>query len=125
MLAHFSAFRLDQPASDHFQHSSRVFERVRDEGEHREAEGHRSLQLQPLVRSFPAFSQRSDVENAPDCTICLETLKQGDEVKKLPCGHVFHSVCVTPWLMKKRAVCPVCRQGIFDDDMLVESADGE
>ena len=55
MLAHFSAFRLDLPASDHFQHSSRVFERVRDEGEHREAEGHRSLQLQPLVRSFPAF----------------------------------------------------------------------
>lgn len=63
------------------------------------------------------------MENAPDCTICLETLKKGDEVKKLPCGHVFHSACVTPWLMKKRAVCPVCRQGIFEDDMLVESAD--
>lgn len=76
----------------------------------------------PSFAAFPSFSQRSDVENAPDCTICLETLKQGDEVKKLPCGHVFHSVCVTPWLMKKRAVCPVCRQGIFDDDMLVESA---
>lgn len=67
------------------------------------------------------------METAPDCTICLETLKQGDEVKKLPCGHVFHAACVTPWLMKRRAVCPVCRQGIFDDEALVarESREGE
>ena len=101
-----------------------MFERVWDEAEHREAERNRYLQLRSTVCFlFSCLFTRSDVENAPDCTICLETLKKGDEVKKLPCGHVFHSACVTPWLIKKRPVCPVCRQGIFEDDMLVESAD--
>lgn len=52
--------------------------------------------------------------------MCLDSLKPGDEVKELPCGHIFHATCITPWLTKKRAVCPVCRRGIFNDDEIVD-----
>ena len=37
-------------------------------------------------------------------------------IKKLRCGHYFHCECIDPWLLKNKAVCPVCRRGIFDND---------
>ena len=49
----------------------------------------------------------------------MQKLEKGEEVKRLPCGHVFHAVCIDPWLKEQRAVCPVCRQGIYDDEELV------
>ena len=37
-------------------------------------------------------------------------------IKKLRCGHYFHSECIDPWLLNSKAVCPVCRRGIYDND---------
>ncbi|OMJ84417.1 hypothetical protein SteCoe_14494 [Stentor coeruleus] len=41
-----------------------------------------------------------------ECSICLSV---GLEGIKLPCGHVFHSECITRWL-KCKIECPNCRQ---------------
>ena len=38
---------------------------------------------------------------------------EGDSVKVLRCGHSFHSDCIDPWLINEKALCPVCRRGIF------------
>lgn len=34
------------------------------------------------------------------CSICYENYKINEEVKKLICDHMFHDVCITPWLRR-------------------------
>lgn len=46
-----------------------------------------------------------------DCSICLETFSEGDELIHLPCGHKFHSACLDPWA-RTCGDCPYCRRDI-------------
>ncbi|CAF3343706.1 unnamed protein product [Rotaria socialis] len=53
------------------------------------------------------------------CTICLCEYVQDDDVRRLPCMHLFHIECVDKWLMQSKR-CPICRididfQGDFGD----------
>ncbi|KAI3572590.1 hypothetical protein IWW34DRAFT_637143 [Fusarium oxysporum f. sp. albedinis] len=43
------------------------------------------------------------------CAICFRTLQERDMVRHLPCGHVFHSNCLTKWFLKQHDTCPICR----------------
>lgn len=43
-----------------------------------------------------------------ECSICLSTYSPGDEIRKLCCGHCFHSRCLDPWLLNHRNRCPLC-----------------
>jgi autocrine motility factor receptor len=40
------------------------------------------------------------------CAVCRDPL---DTAKRLPCGHMFHSLCLQRWLEVKTA-CPTCRR---------------
>lgn len=44
-----------------------------------------------------------------DCSICLETLCADGEVVQLPCGHLYHEMCILEWL-KANFTCPFCRK---------------
>ena len=39
------------------------------------------------------------------CGICLEELQS---FSALPCGHCFHSKCISDWISKNMS-CPECR----------------
>ena len=46
-----------------------------------------------------------------ECSICLENVTEGDEggnVTILTCGHTFHNVCMTSWILFKEE-CPMCK----------------
>lgn len=45
-----------------------------------------------------------------NCTICLDLMKKGQQLKFLPCMHKFHEKCIGVWLRSNR-ICPLCRQG--------------
>ncbi|KAH7124984.1 hypothetical protein B0J13DRAFT_150576 [Dactylonectria estremocensis] len=45
------------------------------------------------------------------CVFCLEAMQGKQIVRSLPCGHAFHSECITKWFMKRHDTCPVCKQG--------------
>ncbi|XP_013921999.1 PREDICTED: RING finger protein 165-like [Thamnophis sirtalis] len=45
------------------------------------------------------------------CTICLSMLEDGEDVRRLPCMHLFHQVCVDQWLANSKK-CPICRVDI-------------
>lgn len=47
------------------------------------------------------------------CAICLDSLEDDDSVRGLMCGHVFHQVCIDPWLTTRRACCPTCKRDLY------------
>ncbi|XP_033844869.1 E3 ubiquitin-protein ligase RNF165-like [Periophthalmus magnuspinnatus] len=53
--------------------------------------------------------EESDVDEK--CTICLSMLEDGEDVRRLPCMHLFHQGCVDQWLATSRK-CPICRVDI-------------
>ncbi|XP_037025184.1 E3 ubiquitin-protein ligase RNF12-A-like isoform X2 [Bradysia coprophila] len=57
------------------------------------------------------------------CPVCLLSFVDEEEVRRLPCFHLFHTGCVDPWLKKHKKVCPKCRMCInVASDYLNESA---
>lgn len=54
-----------------------------------------------------------------ECVICKENMKQGRDVCKLPCDHLFHWMCILPWL-KEKNTCPCCRYRLPTDDVFGE-----
>ncbi|CAF0927920.1 unnamed protein product [Didymodactylos carnosus] len=42
------------------------------------------------------------------CTICLCEFDENEDVRRLPCMHLFHIPCVDRWLSTSRR-CPICR----------------
>lgn len=46
-----------------------------------------------------------------ECSVCREAYAPNDEVRTLPCQHVFHAQCIDRWLMSGMPgarLCPVC-----------------
>ena len=57
--------------------------------------------------------------SSSECAICLDSYKVNDSIvwsKNTSCPHVFHSVCIEPWLCEKRnKCCPTCRQNYIEN----------
>ena len=50
-----------------------------------------------------------------DCVVCLSKLREGEEVRKLECRHVFHKRCLEGWLHCLNFTCPLCRSALVAD----------
>ena len=58
------------------------------------------------------------------CCISFEDFKEGEEVYKLPCGHIFSNSIFT-WLKEESNKCPICRhelshKEIKNEDYLID-----
>ncbi|XVF55375.1 hypothetical protein PTKIN_Ptkin06aG0032100 [Pterospermum kingtungense] len=69
------------------------------------------------VVALPAVEVRGG--GGVECVICKEEMREGRDVCMLPCQHLFHWMCILPWL-KKRNTCPCCRFQLPCDDMFGE-----
>ncbi|KAJ4709845.1 E3 ubiquitin-protein ligase RHA2A [Melia azedarach] len=58
----------------------------------------------------------SDGEGGIDCMVCLCTLRDGEQVRKLDCRHVFHKECLDGWLHHLNFNCPLCRSPLVSDE---------
>ncbi|CAI9755633.1 unnamed protein product [Fraxinus pennsylvanica] len=54
------------------------------------------------------------------CCICLAKYLNNDDLRELPCSHLFHRECVDKWL-KINASCPLCKAEVDEDH--IESTD--
>ncbi|DBA04785.1 TPA: hypothetical protein N0F65_004422, partial [Lagenidium giganteum] len=45
------------------------------------------------------------------CPICLIDFEDDEDVRKLPCKHIFHVPCVDEWL-KRNTSCPMCKGNV-------------
>ena len=42
------------------------------------------------------------------CSVCLDEFEPDESVRQLlPCNHLFHSECITPWLTQRSGNCPL------------------
>lgn len=48
------------------------------------------------------------------CCICIANYENDDELRELPCSHLFHRECVDKWL-KINALCPLCKSEIGEN----------
>uniref|UniRef100_A0A7E4VNB6 RING-type domain-containing protein n=1 Tax=Panagrellus redivivus TaxID=6233 RepID=A0A7E4VNB6_PANRE len=70
---------------------------------------------------------KEDLLKHDSCTICWDLM---DKARKLPCGHIFHEVCLRRWLQQDSS-CAVCRTALslhlnqlLRDDIQVEDEIG-
>ncbi|KAL9389418.1 hypothetical protein Peur_018023 [Populus x canadensis] len=50
------------------------------------------------------------INEAPaECAVCLSDVQEGEEIRELRCGHVFHRSCLYRWLDFRQSTCPLCR----------------
>ncbi|XP_066233302.1 E3 ubiquitin-protein ligase RNF149 isoform X2 [Saccopteryx leptura] len=50
--------------------------------------------------------------DAENCAVCIENFKVKDVVRILPCKHIFHRICIDPWLLDHRT-CPMCKLDVI------------
>lgn len=53
----------------------------------------------------------NNIEEEPQCSICLCEYEKGDKLISLPCGHVFHDDCITSWT-DNNTRCPLCNSDL-------------
>ena len=49
-------------------------------------------------------------ETHKECNICKDEFGS-TKICELPCKHIYHAECITPWL-KQHRTCPVCRHEV-------------
>ncbi len=54
---------------------------------------------------------KDDSGGAKQCSICMDDLKAGEKVTRLPCKHGYHHTCITEWL-RNVSNCPVCKAAV-------------
>lgn len=85
-----------------------------------EKEGpHEVAASRAAVIALPSVEVREGQVAVAECVICREEMRHGREVCELPCGHLFHWICILPWLTK-RSTCPCCRFQLPTDDVFRE-----
>jgi len=55
----------------------------------------------------PQAPENAENENE-ECSLCLEEFQTGEELLQLPCRHLFHESCVSPWF-RRSLTCPLCK----------------
>nr|CAB3265633.1 RING finger protein 150 [Phallusia mammillata] len=55
--------------------------------------------------------EETDESAHEKCTICLSEFHESEDVRRLPCFHLFHEICIDQWLHTNMQ-CPICRVSI-------------
>lgn len=72
-----------------------------------------SVSEAPAKPALPSAINELPIEvlsesQSTNCAVCMENFSKGDSTKKMPCNHVFHTLCLDGWLAEQKT-CPTCR----------------
>jgi len=65
------------------------------------------------IEALPSEPFRAGMMPTEDatCTVCLGEYAEGEMLRTLPCGHIFHAPCIDKWLLGNKK-CVLCQQNI-------------
>ena len=74
--------------------------------------------FQAILKHWKRKFLPSDIENNPNCWVCLDNFKFDEDVVELhwnpgSFGHIFHPDCINDWSQKQRT-WPLCRKDFID-----------
>lgn len=81
-----------------------------------DASGKEGNQVAAAAAAVVALASVEVSGGGKECVICKEDMKQGRDVCKMPCTHLFHWMCILSWL-RKTNTCPCCRYRLPSDDI--------
>jgi len=59
-----------------------------------------------ILNKLPTINANETYLNE-QCTICMETYTLGQQLKLLPCKHIFHLNCIEIYLKEFSVQCPL------------------
>ena len=65
-----------------------------------------------LAQRLPMRKYNANSETTKKCGICGNEFTEEDEVRVLPCDHIFHPQCIDEWLGKHSSLCPLCKKRV-------------
>jgi hypothetical protein len=63
--------------------------------------------IQVVDEDSSGFASENTEDDKISCSICLNSVEDGERIGALSCNHIFHSDCLKTWL-RCRNVCPLC-----------------
>jgi len=67
------------------------------------------------IREIPQTKiTQQHVDEELQCSVCFENFNLDEQVKKLPCNHMYHPQCIDQWLVHHNT-CPICREPAAQD----------
>ncbi|CRK99170.1 CLUMA_CG012502, isoform A [Clunio marinus] len=79
-----------------------------------------TIEIHTLPHKYKKLRRASEAdEDSEKCTICLSQFEVDNDVRRLPCMHLFHRDCVDQWLVTSKH-CPICRVDIETEFKCIE-----
>jgi len=63
----------------------------------------------PQIDRFKTRTFITSTESCKTCNVCISDFEMGDRLRKIKCGHEFHTHCIDTWL-KDNITCPICKK---------------
>eukprot|EP00041_Stephanoeca_diplocostata_P025782 m.682817 g.682817 ORF g.682817 m.682817 type:complete len:193 (+) comp22823_c0_seq14:239-817(+) len=79
------------------------------------------LEELPVSTCTAAMVSSISESTHPECSICMCDYDVGQELRFLPCMHVYHRACVDAWLLRVSR-CPECDKSLLEEDGAVDAA---
>ncbi|XP_059436309.1 receptor homology region, transmembrane domain- and RING domain-containing protein 1-like [Corylus avellana] len=83
---------------------------------------HRFCHVDPvaaMIQRFPVFTFVPGGESgfgATECSICLTEFADGEHLRMLPCGHIYHRQCLRELVASGSMTCPDCRHNFGNNN---------
>ncbi|KAL5281178.1 RNF11 family protein [Megaselia abdita] len=63
------------------------------------------------IGTFGGSGSSSASAESKECVICMIEFVTGDQIRYLPCLHIYHARCIDDWLIRSLC-CPSCMEPV-------------
>ncbi|CAL0310833.1 unnamed protein product [Lupinus luteus] len=83
----------------------------------------RASETVPVIAVTSSLLLNLDPNGVVLCAVCKDDIAVNDNAMTLPCNHLYHSDCITPWLLNHDS-CPLCRFRVVEAEEKGEDGGG-